>query len=121
MGGKCDYPVCPGHHHKFSDCQTEALHALSLHGGLYDDGQTGHVEWRIHATVFYFPESAQFSRESTGMEFDVYFPAGEHYIVYCDDRGHVGSTTFSSRTEAENAFAEIQRAYDAWDSQDGEE
>lgn len=45
MGGKCDYPVCPGHHHKFSDCQTEA----------------------------------------------------------------------------ENAFAEIQRAYDAWDSQDGEE
>ena len=121
MGGKCDYPVCPGGHFKFSDCQTEALHVLSLHGGLYDDGQTGSVEWNVHATLFLYAESAQFSRESTGMDFDVYIPAGTFWIVKTNDRGSVWSEAFPGRVYAENAFAEIERECDAWSSQDEEE
>lgn len=120
MGGKCDYPVCPGRHHKFEDCWTEALYSLSGHGGLCDDGQTGNTEWRVYACLFTFTESAQFSRETTGMEFDVFFAAGVHWIVYCNDQGFVWSEVYASRVEAENKFNEIDRAYSEWLEENGD-
>lgn len=119
MGGKCDYPVCPGEHHKFSDCQTEALYVLSLNG-MYDDGQTGSTEWNVYAVLFCFPESAQFSREDTGMAFDVYIPAGTFWIVKVNDQGYVWSDVYPGRVSAENAFSEIDRAFAAWLEQNGE-
>lgn len=120
MGGKCDYPVCPGGHYKFSDCQTEALYALSLSVGMYDDGQTGSTEFAVHAVLFLFDQSAQFNRESTGMGFDVYIPAGTYWIVKTNDQGFVWSEVFPGRTYAQNAFDDIERAYGAWSEANGE-
>lgn len=120
MGGKCDYPVCPGGHCKFCDCQTEALYALSLSVGMYDDGQTGSTDFDVYAVLFCFPEAAQFSRENTGMDFDVYIPAGTFWIVKVNDQGYVWSATYPDHVSAENAFSEIDRAYAAWSERNGE-
>lgn len=114
MGGKCDYPVCPGSHHKFSDCRTEALYVLSVCAGMFDDGQTGSVEWSTHTTLFCFTESAQFDRADIDMAFDVYFEAGTHYLIHTNDQGFVWPQTFGSKVEAENAFNELDQQYSAW-------
>ena len=108
--GKCDYPVCEGGHHKYEDCRTEAL-ASAMD---WADKVTGNVEWSVYAELHLFRESAQIDRKDSGMAFDVYFPAGTHYVVKHDDRGFVCSAVYPSAVEAENAFGEIDRAYGAW-------
>lgn len=108
--GKCDYPACTGHLGKFPDCLTEALYSSPD----WEDDFTGSTEWSVYAQLFLFDESGQTPASTTGMDHDVYIPAGTYSIVTSDDHGFVDRTDYPSKTLAQNAFNEIDRAYSAW-------
>ncbi len=109
---KCDHQSCPGHLGKFQSCLAEAVWALSLDGF---DEDTGTTEFEGHYTLMHFPEPVTTTEGNPDVE--VTIPAG-HYIVESTNSGAVYLLTFATAADADNFFAERERAYMAWDDTD---